>query len=78
MQTDFLQPFQAATLKLHPAAAHIDRGEAPRTMALRGLQAFGAITQTHQLSICGRDDRSSLYSPAVLQCIKTDTQCGFI
>lgn len=65
MQTDFLRPHQAAALKLHPAAADFDRGEAPRTVALGGLEAFRAITQTHQLSICGRDDTSSPHTHAV-------------
>lgn len=51
MQTDFLRPLQAATLKHHPAAAHFDGGEAPGALALGVLEAFGAITQTHQLSI---------------------------
>lgn len=55
MQTDFLWPIQAAALKHHPAATDFDRGEAPRTVALGGLEAFRSITQTGQLSICERD-----------------------
>lgn len=65
MQTDFLRPHQAAALKLHPTAADFHRGEAPRTVALGGLEAFRAITQTDQLSICGREDMSSPYTHAV-------------
>lgn len=51
MQTNFLRPIQAAALKHHPAAADFDRGEAPCSVALGGLEAFRAITQTGQLSM---------------------------
>lgn len=71
MQTDFLRTLQAAALKHHPAAAEFDGGEAPRTVALGGLEAFRAVTQTHQLSICGRDDMSSPYPHAVSRSIET-------
>lgn len=67
-QTGFLRPLQAAALKHHPRAADFDRGEAPRAVARCGLEAFGTITQTRQLSICGRNDMSSPHSHAVSQC----------
>lgn len=65
MQKDFLQPLQAAALKHHPAAADFHRGKAPRTVALGGLEAFRAVTQTGQLSICERHNMSSPYTHAV-------------
>lgn len=46
-------------LKLYPSAADSDRGEASGTVALGSLEAFRAITQTHQMSICGGDEFST-------------------
>lgn len=66
VKTGFLSPLQAAALKHHPAAADGDRGEALGTVALGG-RACWAITQTHQLSICGGNDMSSAYTRAVSQ-----------
>lgn len=44
LQKDFLHSFQTAAFKHNPAAADFDRGEALGTMALRGLEAFRAVT----------------------------------
>lgn len=57
-QADFFRTFQTAALKHNPTAADFNRREALGTVALRGLEAFRAFTNTHQVFICGRQEVS--------------------
>lgn len=53
MQTDFVQPLQAAVLEHHPTAADLHGGEAPSPLALCGPQGLRGLAKTLQLPICG-------------------------
>jgi len=60
METDFVEPLQAAVLKHHSAAADFDGGKAASAVALGGLEGSGGFTQTLQPPICGRDETRAI------------------
>lgn len=76
LQMNFLRLIQAAAFKHKLAALDFDRGEAPCTLARGCLGAAWAITQTLQLSICGRED--NVHPTLMLLHAHRYIHCGYI